>query len=334
MIDTEGDNPKLPSFEVKKESGVFHITSPFVKVDAQKDPYMLELTIQKQLTPIGLGTIIESITIDDQSSKLKRMTEEARVLTDLPEKQRQRPLLAIVGQNMKYAYPWVMEQLANDDPELAASVDEKTSLKSWPSTLLTLSEVVDLGYGICRHLSVVMLVLAKSAGLQGAHMAYQPIPDDPTSNIINVVRKDTGKPLFLSIGAGEPFARGHTYLEILMGSGEWIPVDPTTGLIGDTEDGLATFKEANYQANVGSVITTKGLPDSVYAIPASNLQLRPGESQRTGNYKIGGYTETVLGQGQSAKKYRKYEGPLDFQMFTRNSYTGTVIEIKDVAIPK
>jgi transglutaminase-like putative cysteine protease len=69
------------------------------------------------------------------------------------------------------------------------------------------------------------------------------------SDITNILRSDNGEPLFKMTKVGEK-APPHAWVEIRTSSGKWIPVDPTTNLVGDTQEGVDMFKKANYMAEV------------------------------------------------------------------------------------
>src|SRR3989344_3138514 len=323
-----------------KENNGFHITAAHAVIDVKNSPLMLEVALKKLPTPIGEGTVIEHITIDNKSPKLRKMRQEAQKLKALPEKDRIKPLLSIVKSNLRYAYPWTIKELEYENPELAAQVKEKTGLSSWANIPLTLSEVANIGYCICRHLSVTTLALAKDAGLQGTHLTYQPVKDDPESYIRNVIRKDNVEPLFLSVGVGKSFGNAHAWCELLTSEVEWIPIDPTTGLTGDTKEGFATFQEARYQTYLGQTLFAEGLPQELFGAAMPNLQFLSGESMRKGLYRIG-HRIFLKPIGRRGKKhtetknrpeYAKFEGPLDFYLLSRLTNTGINVEIENVKI--
>jgi hypothetical protein len=304
------------------------------------------VTVKKLPTSVELGDSIENIIIDNESPKLQQMRAEAAALQSLPQRERVRPLVDLVRKNIHYAYPWVMEELKQKDPDRAKWVEENTGVMSSRSTPITLSEIVDGEYAVCRHLSVVTLSLAKDAGLQGAHLVYQPT-EDPESKIKNVLRKDTGGQLFQSVGVNESFESNHTWVDLLLDDEEWIPVDPSVQLTGETAEGMETFKEANYRGTLVPTLEADGLPPHTYGAPLTNLQLLPGEKTSSGYYVVNGArrlkpirakssTELVEIPGDSNiaeewPKFPRYQGALDFTLGSQQSYTGTNIELMSVS---
>jgi hypothetical protein len=333
------ENPEAtPSIE--NLNGSYRVYLPHIELDAKKDPYQLLLTIRKSVTPIEDGTVIESVTIDNQSPKLTKARQEAGHLKLLPERQRIHPLMAILDRNLQYAFPWVMDEVAQTDPNKAAWVEKNTGINT-SNSQLTLSQVFDAGYGVCRYLSVALLALGKDAGLEGAHLTYHPRDDDKSGNIANIIRKDNGRPLFRSVGVGETFDVAHTWVEFKMSDGTWIPIDPTPKLIGDTPQGLETFREANYTTDLNLVIQAEGLPNDVYGLPSPSLQFRVAEAERTGNFNIFALRKYIVTSpkkiddelfqtGSTELIYTHYKGPLDFVIKSQKTYKGTVVEILDV----
>lgn len=343
MKDFEQESDAISRGTIVKEieHGSYDIHIPYIELDAKKDPFKLQLTIRKLVTPIENGTVIESITIDNQSSKLLQARQEAGELKTLPERQRIRPLLAILDRNIQYAFPWVIEELAKSDPTRADWIENNTGPNARTS-YLTLSQVIDAGYGVCRYLSLALLALAKEAGLEGAHLTYHPRDDDKSGNIVNVIRKDTGNPLFRSVNVGEPFDIAHTWVEFKMSDGSWIPVDPTPKLVGDTPEGLETFRDANYCVDLNNVVVTEGLPRDIYGVSYPSLQFRAAESERKGFFHIFASRKFIIKthttndnevfqSGPSELIYTQYQGPLDFRLKTNTPYTGTTAEIINVA---
>lgn len=319
---------QISTLSVQREGNHFRIASLYVDITWGKEPLKLVITVKKLPTSVEFGDSIQFITIDNKSPKLQWMRKEAAKLQSLPERARIVPLMALVRNNIHYAFPWVMEELKQTEPKRAKWVNNHTGLWSHPTTPLTLSQVVDGEYAICRHLSVVTLALAKDAGLKGAALVYKPLADEPGNKIKNVFRKDTGKNLFQSVRANEPFENHHSFVELLLSNGEWIPVDPTVQLTGETPEGLALFKEANYRANIGEFLEKEGLPEHTYGQATSSLQFLPGEDTRSGIYIVNG---VKLLRPKAEPEYPRYQGPLDFTLAACQSYMGTNIDLLSVS---
>lgn len=176
------------------------------------------------------------VIIDNKSPKVEILRQQARELKELPEEQRLLPLMTLLRNNVKYSYTNTIDELEKTDQERAKWIME--NIKG--NKCITLSDLVEQGYGVCRHLSVLYLFLAKEAGLNGVLLR-----SDQSSPIKNILRTDSNQPLFKEVRVGEE-APPHLWLEIKLSSGKWVPIDPSTDLIGDTPDKLQMFNLANY----------------------------------------------------------------------------------------
>lgn len=77
----------------------------------------------------------------------------------------------------------------------------------------------------------------------------------------------------------------HAWVEFRMNDNTWLPVDPSTELVGDTEEGMATFQAAHYQAQVDRSLKL-GLPEGFSAGTTRGLEFLPGEAQHSGPLEI------------------------------------------------
>ena len=214
----------------------------------------VEFLIQREPIPIEKGFQYEhgGVLIDEKTEKMENILESASMLKNIPEEERVYKIMEILKENIQFAYPDTVKSLSKTNPELAEWINNKI----WGrGDAIPMSELIEKGYGICRHLSVVYLWLAQEAGLKGNILSTDAF-DNPIKNIL---RTDTNKPLFkmTSVGANAP---NHAWTEIRLSSGKWIPVDPSTNLIGDTQEGLEMFNLANYKGYIFRYLNIKTEP--------------------------------------------------------------------------
>lgn len=350
MTEVEGDlqnETQKSEFAVRNENGLFEVSSPFVDLSSEEEPLKFAVTLEKVPTLVEDGIELYGITIDRDSPKLKEMLKQAEALKGLPEKEKPRRILELLRSNIHFAYNDVLEKVAKTDPELAKWVAENTGINSSSAKPVTLSEIVDKGYGVCRHLSVAMLVLAKEAGMEGALLTQ-------SSGILhktdlkylarNIIRQDNNEPLFKLIEVGKTIENvGHAWVELRTSGGEWISVDPSTQLVGDTQEGLDTFKEANYRASVGSSMEMDQFPKNVNHNGNQDLWFLPGEQRHTGILEVNSQQKkrpiilSLNKKQENAKdntevwpKPTKYKGSLNFNLSSHAASDGLTVGIVDV----
>lgn len=207
-------------------------TSPDIRIIVEKQPIKLVE---------GKSYDFHSILIDQETENMQSLAAKAEALLELPENERPSKVLEILMSSMHYAYNDVIDKLSETDPDLAKWVAENTGLNVSSVSDVPLSELVEKKYGVCRHLSVAYLWLAQKAGLEGVLLGSD------WGMIKNIERSDTKQKLFKSVEIGKPVS-AHVWVEIKTSDGQWIPVDPSTKLVGDSEEGLAMFRRANYMA--------------------------------------------------------------------------------------
>jgi hypothetical protein len=278
-----------------------NLRSPQVEFLIEKKPIMIE-------DGLVYGGIC-GVLIDKNSPNVENFLESASQLKELPEIERLPKIMEIVRSNIKYPYPNVIAELENRNKELANWINEKMGKRN--ETLL-LSEILEKGYGICRHLPVVYILLAQEAGLRGA------ILSTAGSYIRNILRSDTQEPLFKLVGVGE-IAPSHQWLEILLSSGEWIPVDPSTNLIGDTKEGMEMFKSANYIACATLNLIPSIKPDEKIVGLFNHNYFKPGESVTKGSAYIA--PKGLMSSREQTISYSSYQGPAELTITTDDSYT-------------
>lgn len=321
---------------VNNPSGRVEISIPHVSLDSEKEPLRFSVTLEKMPTPVADGTVIENITVDRESPKLQEMFKQAAALKDIPNREKPRRLMEILRANVHFAYEDALNELANTNPDLAKWVAENTGVASSSARPLTLSQITEAGYGVCRHLSVGMLALAKEAGLRGAFLTNSSGMRGDPMPIKNIVRKDTNEPLFKMSPVGDMWG-GHAWVELEVAQGEWVPVDPSTQLVGDTQEGMEIFKEANYRPTVGRSLDIEGLPNGVW-VKNRDLEFFPGEAQHTGilpvnatprekTIYIGKQKSKVTEEPGPWPKPRQYEGPLQFSLSSHESSSGMNVAV-------
>lgn len=198
---------------------------------------------------------------------MQDIANQAESLKALPEDTRPRAAMELFRSQMHYAYNDVVAKLAETNPNTAEWIVKNTGLNHSVSDV-PLSELMENKYGICSHLAVGYLWLAQKAGLEGIIM---------TSNhneLRNITRSDNGEALFKSVDVGQP-ASAHAWVEIKLSNGRWIPVDPTTKLVGDTEEELRMFKEANYYSYIDALNFDSGQKE--LSPRRSRSGFKPGE---------------------------------------------------------
>ena len=216
----------------------------------------IEFLIERETITIDQGVEYGNggIFIDEKTEEMNELLERAGVLKDLPEEERLSGIMAILREKVKFAYPQIVQSLSETNPDVAQWINSKM----WKGNdVIPLSELFEKGYGICRHLSVAYLWLAQGAGLQGNILGTN-VFDNPIKNIL---RTDTKDPLFKMTPVGEN-APSHVWVEIKLSSGEWIPIDPSVNLIGNTQEGLEMFNLANYRGSAPRDLHIKIEPES------------------------------------------------------------------------
>lgn len=314
------------------------LSVPHVSLRSDGQPLQLEVALERIVTPATEGNTIDGITIDRESPQLQQMYEQAYALRELPEAERPRKVLEILRSRVHYAYGNVMADVAKGDPERAAWVDEYIH----GDKDVTLSQVVDHTYAICRHIAVGYLALAAEAGLKGAYATYQAPTkgDDPRFLMRNVLRADTKTPLFRSTPVGDVFYDGHAWAELAMSNGEWLPADPTTQLVGDTPQAMETFRAANYRESVG--LNIDGFPPYVGHLGWLDLQFVPGEMTHHGILQINSKPKTAptpLSKGAIIRSHTpaeptSYEGPLNLSFANRPSRRALNVAVRNVVVAK
>lgn len=294
--------------------------SPEVKVVVEKQPIVIEE---------GKSYANFSVLIDKETEKVHNLVLQAEAIKNLPEHERPAAILNLLRDNIQYAHKDVLEKVSETDPELAQWVAKNTGLNSFSTMNVPLSELVEKGYGVCRHLSVAYLYLAEKAGLEGCFM------NSDSGTIKNIERTDTKEKLFKSTEIGKPVSP-HSWIEIKLSNGQWIPVDPSTKLVGDSPEKLEMFRQANYLA-IGYGIDIEGEPHELWA-EGKGLTFKPGESRTEGAYHL--FLKSTrpsykISKGQSEivpPTNTPFSGEGKINIITGDQFYGMKLKLVDVEI--
>jgi len=312
----------LEDSDLPKSNDGIGISLPHIELGEGREAIKFEVVLKKVPTQVEYGATVGSVVIDNESLRLEKMMEEARALREIPEKERPRRILDILRSSIDFDV---------DDSGRGA---------------VSLSEVVDSGHGVCRHLSAAMLVLAKEAQMSGAYLTSVTVGSGEITEdkylMRNIVRKDNGKPLFKHVHIGERVGP-HAWVELRTSEGEWIPVDPSTKLVGDNDDELEIFGEAGYRASVGHSLQIGNFPLGVHHTGNEDLSFLPGEPTHTGVLEVDllryqkrisiSFDEATrtLGGKSTLTEYEGYRGPLVFKITSEAVGTGLVVDIEGVS---
>lgn len=307
--------PLKNHLEVKNENGVFIVSSPLVELASNKEPLKLAITLEKVPQLIEDGVEINEITIDRKSPKLQEMLKEAASLREIPEREKPRKIMELLRSKVSYAYDNMIAELGKTNPSLAKWVTK--NITDCISSPISLSEIIDSGFGVCRHLSVAMLALAKETGINGSLVSNATPDSKPELGIKNVIRRDNGESLFKTLPVGTIQSRaGHIWVEFQMSNGEWIPVDPSTLLVGDTEEEMAIFSDANYRGVPHNIEFIYQEPKGkLKTISNHDLWFYPGEAKHTGIIEINTYPLRDRKTGVVTTSV--YQCPLVLEIFDR-----------------
>ena len=296
------DNSSLTFYFEDLNLNETNLQSPPVEFVIEKKP----ITIEDGFTYGGPGGVL----IDRKGPNVENFLALASELKELPQEERLPKIMEIVRSHIKYPYPNIVSELENSNKELADWIDNKMGKKS---EIILLSEVLEKGYGICRHLSPIYLLLAQEAELRGVILSTE-----PNNPIKNILRTDTKEPLFKLVGVGGKIP-SHQWVEILLDSGKWVPVDPSTNLIGDTEEKIEMFNSANYMACATFNLKLNVKPDKDIIALFNYIHYKPGESVANGSAYVAPTRHLSLPEGTNW--YSTYQGPARLTITTENSFT-------------
>ncbi|GEM_PF-6798822 len=227
------ENKMLISFSEKEAEILIPNLSLQLRGDHSKE---FSIKLEKETINLEKGKIYTQYAVfDKETDKMLSISKELEQYKDLPEKEKLAKVLDILRKNIQYPYKKDIENLKTTNPDLVKWIEESKMLSSGWSPI-NLSDTFEKGYGICGNLSLAYLYLVEKVGLEGVILYGD--------EIVNINRTDNNEPLFKLTEVGQR-AYSHFWCEIKLSNGEWIPVDPSTKLIGD-EKGIEDFKKANY----------------------------------------------------------------------------------------
>lgn len=150
--------------------------------------------------------------------------------------------------------------------------------------------------------------------------------------IKNIERSDTKQKLFRSAEVGKPVS-AHSWVEIKTSDGRWIPVDPSTKLVGDSEEGLSMFREANYMAYGNPSLDVEVEPSDQLFTKGTPILFAPAESTASGIYCL------ELRSSKPIIRFRKenlpptnipYSGAGKLNIGTSEQFGGLALDIVEV----
>lgn len=253
---------------------------------------------------------------DKETEKMQSIVAELSQYKDLPEEEKLSKILETLRTHVKYPFQKENDDLKLENPDLAKWVEENLLTTNWPT--INLSDTFEKGYGICGNLSLAYLYLAEKVGLKGL-IFYG-------DELKNIKRSDNNEALFKLVGVGER-ARTHAWCEIQLSNGDWIPVDPSTKLIGD-EKGIEDFKKANYIGRP-SILPCNVDINPVLKCPI-NIDFLPGDKYGQAVCEATNYAK-LISRSPAKKKFTPFEGDFKIKItIIPEMETDMIIKIKDV----
>lgn len=243
-----------------------------------------------------------SVEVKFENEALALM-EEAEKLAELPEEERLVALMELVRSKLKYPYPDVIEAAQAENPELKEWFEQRFG-KNPSIGNLRLNDFLKTGYGDCKIMAAAYLVAAQAAKMKGIYA-------NSGSSLKNVVRPDTGKPVFKSVELDRDTNSAHAWVEIQLSDGRWIPVDPTTNMTGLGEM-IEVFRQAGYNVPVGF----KSQTPQELELERDGSYFTPGESEKDLHLKLKIGSVLTFGKGPTTKKLKtdKFSGSVDLNL--------------------
>ena len=228
-----------PRVELKSLGlGKTHFDISRLKLAGKTGAFTIPLLLRK--TPIDKITAqskIDGNVVVGESKELDELMLKATKITGLPAEPKLRKLMELTRSTLKYFGKAARKEIKLDSLEKLDWLDQNVTSKSGYKA--SLAETLDRGYGICGHFTALYAVLAQQSGLDVVVNHA-----DGDMEPINIVRSDNNLPLFKEVPVGKRTG-AHIFLEVLKDN-QAIPVDPTTNLIGLSEEERKVFETARY----------------------------------------------------------------------------------------
>lgn len=261
MFKSEGlTSPEKTEAKISLTEKEVDVVIKNVKLESEAKEILGRFIVKVEKAPLDMSSIkaLHVVDFSMEDEKTSQVVEEAKKLSEIvDEKERIDKLLKVFKTHVTYAYEHVLEAKAN---ELGVPKESLDKFGTKGNTLVSFSEMLNSGVGICGHLSDAYLYLADKANLKGII-----VHSHPSFTPINIIRTDKEEKLFKSFEVGQKTSN-HAWVEIQLGDGTWVPVDPSTEITGTTPKGMEMFKEAKYMGNL--------LPYIEYKCENSNLGSR------------------------------------------------------------
>lgn len=272
MIESEVRVYDTPEFFVRPETLV-----------REDNPSIISVTVKKEVTSVP-----EEIDLDQEPQELRDLIYKVRSLRTFPERNRPRQIMDLLRKKIDYSFETTLLELGKDDRDLPQAVRRNNASPLIGASVLR--EAVRLRFANCNALAISMLILGKEAGLEGAYLTNAPylgekFGEDPNP-IRNVLREDTNQKLFREYEINQNLPEGHSWVELRTRESEWIPVDPATKLVGDSEEELEIFRRANYKAALFLDVNLISNGRNLSHGGIRDLEFFPGEDVHSGRIEI------------------------------------------------
>lgn len=266
--------------------------------------FPINIRVRKEPIEVHSGDSLGSNSVEvNFEGEAKALMEEAEKLAELPEEERLQALTDLIRSKLKYPYPDVIEAAGVDNPELKEWLEKRfgPNPSLWK---LELNDFLKNGFGDCKIMAAAYLIAAQSAKMKGVYA-------NSGVSLRNVTRPDTGKPVFRSVELDRDTTSAHAWVEIQLSDGRWIPVDPTTNMVGLGEM-MEVFKQAGYNVPVAF----KSEVPSDLELERDSSPFAPGESEKELHLKLKIGSIISFGKGTSGKRLKtdKFSGNVDVSL--------------------
>jgi hypothetical protein len=274
-----------------------------IEITPEKD-FAVDVHIHKQPIEIHDGDTVGPNSVEVKfNNETADLLKEAEKIQGLPEEQRLSALVTLVHGRLKYPYESAIAETTTADPQLAEWLQERFSAGARKFNRIPLNECLKKGYGDCKIMTTAYLAAAQAAKLKGIYASSG-------ETIKNISRPDTGQPIFKSVEVDNDMTSGHAWAEIQLSDGRWIPVDPTTDMIG-IGGTLETFKKAGYRTVIP--FTETGLPNEL-RLDRGDSFFDPGEAEKDLQMQL------KIGTAQGKPKIDRYTGNINFTISSSSPY--------------